>query len=148
MEEAQIAVTDQDQILALTMGLPTSYDAIIINIDSTLADQLTLNHIITCLLNEETRQTAQAPSSSGDTESKPGDQAMATTRSKFAERQTTHMISDVTCYFCNGKGHYKLECLEKREWERSRQRSGSSKSGKETAGLVEEDSDDDYLGFF
>jgi len=148
MEEAQITVTDQDQILALTMGLPTLYDAIIINFDSTPADQLTLDHIITRLLNEETQQAAQTPSSSGDTESEPGDLAMAMTRSKFAEQRTAHVISDITCYFCDGKAHYKSECPEKREWERLRQRSGGSKSGKEIAGLVEEDSDDDYSGFF
>jgi len=122
MEEAQIAVTDQDQIFTLTIGLPTSYDTIIINFDSTPADQLTLNCITTRLLNKETWQAAQAPSSSGNTKSEPGDQVMAMSGSKFAGWWTACVISDVTCYFCDGKGHYKSEYPEKREWKRSRQR--------------------------
>ena len=47
MAHARIAITDQDRILALTMGLPGTYDAVIINFDSTPADQLTLNNVIT-----------------------------------------------------------------------------------------------------
>ena len=42
-------VTNQNHILALTVGLPSSYDAIIINSNPTPADQLTLNNIIVCL---------------------------------------------------------------------------------------------------
>ena len=53
MREAGIEVTNQDKILALTMGLPKSYDAVIINFDSTSPELLMLNHIITRLLNEE-----------------------------------------------------------------------------------------------
>jgi gag-polypeptide of LTR copia-type len=34
MEHAKIAVTDQDKILAITMGLPPSFDNVIINFDS------------------------------------------------------------------------------------------------------------------
>ena len=143
MEEAQIAVTDQDRILALTMGLPTSYDTVIINFDSTPADQLTLDRVITRLLNEETRQAAQAPSAIEDTEPESGDQAMVVTG---GGRHTTHVTNaaNVTCYFCDKKGHYKSECPARKEWERS---GGGSKSGKEMAGLVE-DSDDEYSGFF
>src|SRR6202023_24965 len=59
MVEAGISVTDQDRILALTMGLPSSYDAVIINFDSTPADQLTLNNVTVRLLNEELRQSSQ-----------------------------------------------------------------------------------------
>jgi hypothetical protein len=56
IEEAGIPVTDQDKILALTMGLPTSYDDVIINFDSTAPAELTFQSVITRLLNEETRQ--------------------------------------------------------------------------------------------
>ncbi|KAJ6493160.1 hypothetical protein C8R45DRAFT_825154 [Mycena sanguinolenta] len=42
MEHAGIEVTGQDQILALTMGLPPSYDAVIINFDATPPEQLTV----------------------------------------------------------------------------------------------------------
>jgi hypothetical protein len=144
MEEAQIVVTDQDRILALTMGLPISYNAVIINFDSTPADQLTLDCVITRLLNEETRQAANS------VEDESGDQAMAIMGSKFAGRRAARATnaSDVTCYFCDKKGHYKSECPKKKEWERSEKQKNGSKSGEEAAGLVEEDSDDEYLGSF
>ena len=53
MREAGIKVTNQDKILTLMMGLPNSYDAIIINFDLTPPELLTLNHVITRLLNKE-----------------------------------------------------------------------------------------------
>jgi len=58
MEEVGILVSDQDKILALTMGLPASYNAVIVNFDSTPTDQLTLDNVIAHLLNEETQQTS------------------------------------------------------------------------------------------
>ena len=75
MREAGIEVTDQDKILALTMGLPESYDAVIINFDSTSPELLTLNHVITRLLNEEIRQAASGPQPNNN----PVDEAMAVT---------------------------------------------------------------------
>ena len=39
-------VSDQDKILALTMGLPSSYDPVIINFDAALPDSLTFNSIV------------------------------------------------------------------------------------------------------
>jgi len=56
MEEAGIDVSEQDIILALMMGLLTAFDPIIINFDSMSSDQLTQDHVISRLLNEETRQ--------------------------------------------------------------------------------------------
>ena len=53
MESANIIVTNQDKILAITMGLPPSYDNVIINFDSMSPDALTLDLVITHLLNEE-----------------------------------------------------------------------------------------------
>ena len=52
-KQAGINVGNQDKILALTMGLPSSYNAVIINFDATPSDLLTLSHVISCLLNEE-----------------------------------------------------------------------------------------------
>jgi hypothetical protein len=50
MKEAEITVSNQDIILTLTIGLPSSYDAVIINFDSTPADQLMLDNVIAHLL--------------------------------------------------------------------------------------------------
>ena len=48
-----VAVTDEDQILALTMGLDVSYEFFVISLDSTQPELLTLNYVIHCLLNED-----------------------------------------------------------------------------------------------
>jgi gag-polypeptide of LTR copia-type len=53
MEHVKIAVTDQDKILAITMGLPPSFNNVIINFDSMSPGTLTLDLVIAHLLNEE-----------------------------------------------------------------------------------------------
>ncbi|TRM57183.1 hypothetical protein BD626DRAFT_412463, partial [Schizophyllum amplum] len=60
MQEAGVELTNLDIILAITMGLPASYDSLIISLNDTALnqltlDQLTLDYVIGCLLNEETR---------------------------------------------------------------------------------------------
>ncbi len=84
LEQAGIIVNDQDKILALTMGLPSTYDAVIINFDSTPTDQLTLTHVISRLLNEEVRQL------SGDrSDAEIQDEAMVVTPTPPHCRSTT-----------------------------------------------------------
>lgn len=130
MEQAGIIVNDQDKILALTMGLPATYDAVIINFDSTPTDQLTLAHVISRLLNEEVRQLSGDRS---DTETQ--DEAMAVTQ----RRRTTgaRQNSEIICFFCDKKGHYKSDCPEKLAWEKTKEKRA------ETAAAVFSDSDDD-----
>ncbi|KDR81147.1 hypothetical protein GALMADRAFT_16886, partial [Galerina marginata CBS 339.88] len=79
LEQAGIDVADQDKILALTMGLSPSYDAVIINFDATPSDQLSLTHVIARLLNEEVRQAK--PDGDDDSKDEP-DEAMAVTRGR------------------------------------------------------------------
>ncbi|THH04489.1 hypothetical protein EW146_g10163 [Bondarzewia mesenterica] len=111
MEEARIAVTDQDKILTLTMGLLNVYNPVIINFNSTPANQLTYDNVITHLLNEETRQaskTSAAPRST-HTKAEDGDEALATMPTLCGSCPR----ADITCYFCDAKGHFKSECQEK-----------------------------------
>jgi hypothetical protein len=118
IEEAGIPVTDQDKILALTMGLPPSYDAVIINFDSTAPSELTFQSVITRLLNEETRQLS-------GTISLPAAITPATTQIKSEENvaftaNSRGSRADIICHFCDKKGHYKTECREKQKWEESK----------------------------
>jgi hypothetical protein len=46
MEYTGIVVTDQDKILAFTMGLPATYEAVVINFDATSPADLTVEHVI------------------------------------------------------------------------------------------------------
>jgi gag-polypeptide of LTR copia-type/Domain of unknown function (DUF4219)/Zinc knuckle len=136
LEHAGIKVEEQDKILALTMGLPNAYDAVIINFDSTSPDQLTLSHVISRLLNEEVRQLGNENSTKSE-----HDEAMmvtsATTKGRrLGAKATTTGNPDVTCYFCDKKGHYKSECPERLAWEKS-------KGHEEVAAGVEDYSEDD-----
>jgi hypothetical protein len=62
LQEIRVTVDDEDIILILTGGLPQFYDSFIITLDSLSPADLMLNNVITCLLNEEARQTSTAPS--------------------------------------------------------------------------------------
>jgi len=59
LTEINVAITDEDQILMLTMGLDTSYESFIISFDGTQPELLTLNYIIHCLLNEDVHHDNQ-----------------------------------------------------------------------------------------
>jgi len=127
LDQAGIAATDQDKILALTMGLPSSYDAVIINFDSTPSDQLTLNHVIARLLNEEVRQMGNEKPA----EDKDQDEAMAAVGAKTRRFKSAAANAEISCFFCDKKGHYKSECPEKRAWEKKKE--------KDTAAAAEEE---------
>ena len=53
LEDIGVDVSDEDSILALKMGLDKSYDSFIISLDTTPPEQLTLNYVISRMLNEE-----------------------------------------------------------------------------------------------
>jgi len=109
MEKASIDVSDQDKILAITMGLPPSFDSVIINFDSMAPDALTLDLVIAQLLNEEVRQgTGPAPAES---------EALAAT---LVRKKPRLPAPDIRCYFCDGNGHYKSDCPERKAWEKSK----------------------------
>jgi len=56
LQEVGVDVSDKDVILALTLGLPLSYESFIISLDTTPPDQFTLNYVIMRLTNEEAQQ--------------------------------------------------------------------------------------------
>jgi hypothetical protein len=131
MEYTGVVVTDQDRILALTMGLPTTYEAVIVNFDATSPTDLTVEHVISRLLNEETRQQSNEDTAiipAADTDHDPNNVA-------FAARRLG--ASSQTCYFCDKTGHFKSDCPERLRWEQSKK-----KNSTETAAAVEYDSDD------
>ncbi|THU82724.1 hypothetical protein K435DRAFT_690965, partial [Dendrothele bispora CBS 962.96] len=53
MEEVGLQVTDLDVILALTMGLPLSFNGLTIELNATPYEELTIDHVATQLLSEE-----------------------------------------------------------------------------------------------
>ena len=130
MEAAGVDLTDLDIILAITMGLPSSYDSLIISLDDTPADQLTLDYVIGRLLNEETRQLSRPSRAAAEDAASP----VLVARSVDAER--------VTCHFCNKKGHYKSDCPERMAWEVAK-----AMKVQQEANLAAEDIDDDEYAY-
>jgi gag-polypeptide of LTR copia-type len=53
LTEAGTTVTDDDTIIVLMLGLPLTYKNFVITLDVTPDEQLTLDLVITRLLNEE-----------------------------------------------------------------------------------------------
>jgi gag-polypeptide of LTR copia-type/Zinc knuckle len=100
LEAAGVTIIDEDVILALTEGLPESYSTLIVALDSIPADDLTLDIVITRLLNEEVRQVQAAKSES---------ERMEGALAAIAKKKKTP-IAEITCYNCDGKGHYQNDC--------------------------------------
>jgi hypothetical protein len=132
MKLAEIEVSDQMVILALTLGLPPSYDNVIINFDSTDPIQLTLENVIVRLLNEETRQSSRRT------------QAVDTPRPDFDNAAMAAVPiprGKIACFFCDQVGHYKSECPEKAKWDTFKLTTTST--GEANAVFAVDDDDDD-----
>ena len=99
LQENGVTVEDEDLILVLTGGLDSSYDNFVITLDSTPPLQLTLNYVITRLLNEESQQLADPDRLSALT-------AATSYKPKGAKRD----MSQITCWNCGKKGHFQLNC--------------------------------------
>ena len=91
---------EEDLILILTTGLGQEYEKLVVTLDATPHEQLTLDFVIARLLNEELRQTLPnripIPGVSMDL------QALA-----VKDRNDRR---NVVCHNCNGRGHYKVNC--------------------------------------
>jgi len=135
LESSGVAIIDEDIILALTAGLPESYSTFIVTLDNLSADDLTLPNVITRLLNEEVRQGHSIQSSEHR-----DNEALAVQVTKNLNNKKKTPLSDITCYNCGGKGHYKSDCP-----------SGSLKTEKpemaSTATGLTEDGGDDEVEF-
>jgi hypothetical protein len=98
-----VTVYDEDLILVLTGGLPSSYDNFVISLDATPLPQLTLDYVVTRLLNEETRQNGT-------------DDAIKTEQALVAaQKKRARDLSEITCFNCGEKGHFQSDCMRKKK---------------------------------
>jgi hypothetical protein len=112
LEAADFEVTDIDLIIVLTQGLPDCFDPSIVSLDTTPIDQLSVDSVITCLLNEESRQSCTDPG--------PDVAALAHSRldkktwSKPSKAQSVtneeRSPRSLCCYNCGGRGHLACDC--------------------------------------
>ena len=97
LSEIDVTVPDEDIILVLTADLPPSYESFIISLNAVSPSSLRLDFIISRLFNEEACQGIPT------TDSAPV--ALAATRTKT-------LLSQITCFKCQKKGHYQSHCPE------------------------------------
>ncbi|KIM71356.1 hypothetical protein PILCRDRAFT_17145 [Piloderma croceum F 1598] len=94
------------------MGLNKSYDSFIISLDTTPPEQLTLEHVISCMLNEEVhRDNVQIQGVAVKAREK------SEVRVKKEEENVvmvaTQRDGPTTCWRCGKTGHLKEFCKEK-----------------------------------
>jgi gag-polypeptide of LTR copia-type len=128
-----ITITDKDIIVVLMAGLPESYTPVIISFDSIDAKALTLEFVITHLLNEEGRQDKSAVTDIKKEETK--NSAMRAKK------------SDLYCYYYLKKGHYSSVCPEKERDIKEKEDQGHKKLAKGIAAVAHEDSDGEDYAF-
>src|ERR1700731_2195178 len=95
LKEVSTSVPEKIIIVVLTMGLGNEYDTLIGLIDTTLTQQVSLEHVITQMLNEEAWLMGRAMSY--------GDQALAAMK-------TMHNVHVCKCWRCGKKGHLQTQC--------------------------------------
>ena len=98
LEEADVTVTDDDIILAITSGLPQLYNSFLISLDATPDNDYMLAYVIACLVNEYQHQHVHHHQSSTNST----DAALAAS--------TPHDLSCIMCFNCRKKGHYQINC--------------------------------------
>ena len=102
LSQIGIITPDEDIILALTNGLPPSYEQLALTLDSTPSQFFNLDYVIGRLRTEEARQCPEPRDS--DT-SHTTDEALVVTRDR-PKRSLAH----ITCFRCGNKGHYQVNC--------------------------------------
>jgi len=97
-------VPDEHITVILTNSLPESYAPLVIHLDTMEESARTLSYVITRLIGEECRQIGDK----GDRDN--GNDPIALyARGKHRDR------SDITCFGCGEKGHFRNECQKEKE---------------------------------
>lgn len=102
LTEVGAKIDDEDTMLVLTNGLPSSYETLVVNLDTTPESTLTLDYVIQRLLNEESHQESSTTYGSG------GEAALAA----YGKARGKTPLEMITCFLCGKKGHYKSNCPE------------------------------------
>jgi len=112
LEAADFEVTDIDLIIALTQGLPDRYDPFIVSLDATPIDQLNVDSVIICLLNEESCQHRNDPGTDITLLSRSKLPKKTWSKPPKAESIASKERSPRSsrCYNCGGCGHISRDC--------------------------------------
>ena len=113
LEDIGVDVSDEDTILALTMGLDKSYDSFIISLDTTSPDQLTLDYVVSRMLNEEVRRT-NVEIQGVVMKAKGGEKGEVRVKKEDnIAMAAAQKDGPMMCWRCGKTGHVKAFCTEK-----------------------------------
>jgi hypothetical protein len=105
LKEIGCEVDDEDIILVLTGGLPSYYNNFVVTLDSTPPENLTVDYVITRLLNEESRQDGASSPNHDIFEN-----VAASVQAVDSARRPKRTLAFITCFGCGKKGHYQANC--------------------------------------
>ena len=94
-------VPDEHIIVILTNSLPEAYAPLVVHLDAMEESARTLSYVITRLIGEERRQTGDK----GDKDDG-NDPPLAFSAARGKRRDR----SEITCFGCGEKGHFRSEC--------------------------------------
>ena len=110
LEDIGVDVSNEDTILVLTMGLDKSYDSFIISLNTTPPEQLTLDYVVSCMLNEEVRRSnTEIQGVAVKARGMPGGKV----RVKKEENVALATTQGDVCWCCSKPGHLKVFCTAK-----------------------------------
>lgn len=109
LENIDVEVSDEDRILALTMGLNDSYDSFVISLDGTSAEELNVEYVISRMLNEEARRGNKAI----EVSAAEGMTALSAVKANVDMNKSERRPR--TCWRCGKEGHIRPFCKEKFE---------------------------------
>lgn len=117
LEAADFKINDVDLILALTQGLPEEYTSLIVSLDATPVDQLSVDSVINRLLNEEQRQTSNqdhATTIAMVARAKSHKPVWSNSRKSNSKAGSvaggSRSPHSIRCYNCGGRGHMARDC--------------------------------------
>lgn len=140
LKAIDVNVSDEDMIVVLTAGLPTSYTPIVISFDALDSSKLTLDFVITRLLNEEGRQaTPSFAPVQFDVKTESSD--TNTTQSALI---ASKFRSDIQCFYCLLMGHYSSVCPQKEKDIKEKEEGGRKHVQDKTSAAVASVEEEDY----
>jgi len=129
MTEAGMEVSEHDQILAMTGGLPSTYNSTIATFDGTSPSSLTLDYVIAQLLSAETQNGPR---------SRPPSTPTPDVGDALAVQAATR------CYVCDETGHIKRDCPLRSAIEALKKKKNTAGNGSANLAIgFDEDSDSD-----
>ena len=130
LKNVDVKVSDEEIIVVLTAGLSQMYSTIVVSFDALDPDTLTLDFVITHLLNEKAHQHL-----SDQMEIKKEEPALSDITLTLKADKCNAIALSIHCFYCLGHGHFAGNCPVKERDIKKQQEEGRDKISQE-AGTI------------